>query len=175
MRYLFFLLFSFSTYAQVTTVEIFPTGDKEITLIFDLKLAKDSRASGLLGKTNDVFLWSGAGDLLTGDAFKYQPAGQTNFSVPFEKGRMTSLGNDKWSIKLTPRTYFNVPAANPIVKLGLLLKSGDGKAQTEDFILPLFTGSYALKWLSPTESFTLADAGTSVSIRLSFRPLHRLV
>ena len=77
MRILFFLLFGFSAFAQVTTEEIFPTGDKEITLIFDLKLAKDSRASGLLGKTSDVFLWSGAGDADAGDAFKYQPAGQT--------------------------------------------------------------------------------------------------
>ena len=168
MRILFFLLFSFSAFAQVTTEEIFPTGDKEITLIFDLKLAKDSRASGLLGKTSDVFLWSGAGDADAGDAFKYQPAGQTNFSAPFDKGKMTSLGNDKWSIKLNPRTYFNVPAGNPIVKLGLLLKSGDGKAQTEDFILKLYAGSYALKWLSPTESFTLAEAGTSVNVRAKF-------
>lgn len=168
MRLLFFLLFSFSAFAQVTTEEIFPAGDKEITLIFDLKLAKDSRASGLLGKTSDVFLWSGAGDADAGDAFKYQPAGQTNFSAPFDKGKMTSLGNDKWSIKLSPRTYFNVPAGNPIVKLGLLLKSGDGKAQTEDFILKLYAGSYALKWLSPTESFTLAEAGTSVNVRAKF-------
>ena len=168
MRILFFLLFGFSAFAQVTTEEIFPTGDKEITLIFDLKLAKDSRASGLLGKTSDVFLWSGAGDADAGDAFKYQPAGQTNFSAPFEKGKMTSLGNDKWSIKLNPRSYFNVPAGNPIVKLGLLLKSGDGKAQTEDFILKLYAGAYALKWLSPTESFTLAEAGTSVNVRAKF-------
>ena len=168
MRILFFLLCTFSAFAQVTTEEIFPTGDKEITLIFDLKLAKDSRASGLLGKTSDVFLWSGAGDSDAGDAFKYQPAGQTNFSVPFDKGKMTSLGNDKWSIKLTPRTYFNVPAGNPIVKLGLLLKSGDGKAQTEDFILKLYAGSYALKWLSPTEPFTLAEAGTSINVRAKF-------
>ena len=168
MRILFFLLFSFSAFAQVTTEEIFPSGDKEITLIFDLKLAKDSRASGLLGKTSDVFLWSGAGDADAGDAFKYQPTGQTNFSAPFEKGKMTSLGNDKWSIKLNPRTYFNVPAGNPIVKLGLLLKSGDGKAQTEDFILKLYAGSYALKWLSPTGSFTLAEAGTSVNVRAKF-------
>lgn len=168
MRLIFFLLFSISAFAQVTTEEIFPTGDKEITLIFDLKLAKDSRASGLLGKTSDVFLWSGAGDSDAGDAFKYQPAGQTNFSAPFDKGKMTSLGNDKWSIKLNPRTYFNVPAGNPIVKLGMLLKSGDGKAQTEDFILKLYVGSYALKWLSPTESFTLAEAGTSVNVRAKF-------
>ncbi|MEY3918762.1 MAG: hypothetical protein RLZZ132_1098, partial [Bacteroidota bacterium] len=75
MRYLILLFFSFSALAQVTTEEIFPNGDKEITLIFDLKLAKDSRATGLLGKTSDVFLWSGAGDADAGDAFKYQPAG----------------------------------------------------------------------------------------------------
>jgi hypothetical protein len=67
MRYLVLLFFSFSALAQVTTEEIFPNGDKEITLIFDLKLAKDSRASGLLGKTSDVFLWSGAGDADPGD------------------------------------------------------------------------------------------------------------
>jgi hypothetical protein len=146
MRYLVLLFFSFSALAQVTTEEIFPTGDKEITLIFDLKLAKDSRASGLLGKTSDVFLWSGAGDADAGDAFKYQPAGQTNFSVPFEKGKMTSLGNDKWSIKLTPRTYFNVPAGNPIVKLGLLLKSGDGKLSiTGGLSIKDFLEKYNLK------------------------------
>ena len=72
MRILFFLLCTFSAFAQVTTEEIFPTGDKEITLIFDLKLAKDSRASGLLGKTSDVFLWSGAGDADAGEPLGHQ-------------------------------------------------------------------------------------------------------
>jgi hypothetical protein len=34
----------------VTTDPLLPTGDKEVTLIFDLKQSKDSRTKGLLGK-----------------------------------------------------------------------------------------------------------------------------
>jgi hypothetical protein len=79
------------------------------------------------------------------NAFKYQPSGQTNFSVPFEMGRMSSLGNDRWSIKLKPSDYYKVPAGRTIKKLGLLLKSGDGKSQIEDFILDLYDDKLAYK------------------------------
>ena len=113
----------------VTTQPAFPTANAEVTLIFDLKLAKDGRAKALLGKTDDVYLWSGAGSTETGDAFEFQPAGQTDFSKPFAPGKMTPLGNDRWQIKLVPRTYFGVPANRPVQRLGLLLKSGDGKAR----------------------------------------------
>lgn len=102
------------TLAQViTTQPAFPTADAEITLIFDLTQAKDGRAKGLLGKKDDVYLWSGAGSTETGDAFQFQPTGQTNFSAPFTPGKMTPLGNDRWQIKLVPRTYFGVPAGTP--------------------------------------------------------------
>ena len=88
---LFFILQN--AYSQlVTTDSYFPNGDKELTIVCDLKEAKDTRAAGLLGKTSDVYLWSGAG---TGDnAFEFQPTGQTNFNAPLEMGRMTSLGNN---------------------------------------------------------------------------------
>jgi hypothetical protein len=139
------LLFIFqSSYSQVVTTDsYFPNGEKEITIFFDLKQAKDNRVTGLLGKTSDVFLWLGAGT--ADNAFKYQPSGQTNFSVPFEMGRMSSLGNDRWSIKLKPSDYYKVPAGRTIKKLGLLLKSGDGKSQTEDFILDLYDDKLAYK------------------------------
>ena len=66
----------------VTTQPTFPTADAEITLIFDLKLAKDGRAKALLGKTDDVYLWAGAGSTAAGNAFEFQPAGQTDFGKP---------------------------------------------------------------------------------------------
>ena len=142
------LLCTQSIYSQVITTDTyFPNGDKEFTIIFDLKQAKDTRATGLLGKTSDIFLWSGAGT--ADNAFEFQPTGQTNFSVPFEMGRMTSLGNDRWSIKLKPRDYFKVPTGKFIKKLGLLLKSGDGKAQTEDFILDLYDDKLYYKVIEP--------------------------
>lgn len=166
--FLFLFILNFKALGQVTTQELFPNAENEITIIVDLKKAKDSRAAGLLGKSSDVYLWSGAGSTETGSAFQYQPLGQTNFSAPYDKGKMTNLGNDVWSIKLTPRNYFSVPSGIPIVKLGLLLKNGDGKSQTEDFLLNLYTGSLGIKWLTPAEKFTLSEANKTIKIRASF-------
>ncbi|MCU0469798.1 MAG: alpha-amylase, partial [Arcicella sp.] len=135
----------------VTTIPTLPNGDQEITIIFDVTLAKDSRAKGLLGKKDDVYLWSGAGTTETGDAFQFQPAGQTNFGVPYEKGKMTSLGNDKWSIKLKPRDYYAVPAIATIKRLGVLLKSGDGKSQTEDFFITMYDNRLNVAFIQPQE------------------------
>ncbi len=155
----------FSVLGQaVKTTPALPNGDQEITITFDLKLAKDARAKGLLGKTSDVYLWSGAGASDTGDAFQFQPAGQTNFAVPFEKGKMTSLGNDQWSIKLKPRDYFAVPASFPIKKMGVLLKSGDGKAQTEDFIITLYDTKLNVTFLQPQEKKFFAAAASTVPV-----------
>ena len=149
----------------VTTQPAFPTADAEITLIFDLKLAQDGRAAGLRGKTNDVYLWSGAGSTATGNAFEFQPAGQTDFSKPFTPGLMTALGNDRWQIKLTPRTYFRVPTGTPIRRLGLLLKSGDGKAQTEDLSVLIYDNSFNISRLAPTQKRFYVDASSDLLVR----------
>lgn len=138
--FLFFLIWVriYPLWAQVITTDpSLPTAGQNLTITFDLKKASDGRALNLLGKKDDVFLWSGAGTTDSGPAFEYQPSGQNDFSKPFEPGKMTYLGNDLWSITINPRKYFNVPDSKPIRKLGLLLKSGDGKAQTEDLFLTL--------------------------------------
>ena len=149
----------------VTTQPTFPTADAEITLIFDLKLAKDGRAAGLLGKTNDVYLWAGAGSTATGNAFEFQPAGQTDFSKPFTPGLMTALGNDRWQIKIRPRTYFGVPAGTPIRRLGVLLKSGDGKAQTEDFSIQIYDNSFNFSRLTPGQKRFYVDGNIDLLVR----------
>jgi glycosidase len=148
----------------VQTVPAFPTGDQEVTLIFDLKQAKDTRAKGLLGKTNDVYLWAGAGTAGSTNAFEYQPAGQTNFSQSFTPGRMTSLGNDRWEIKLVPRTYFGVPEGKAIDKLGLLLKNGNGTAQTEDFIITIYTGGLQVAIMSPAAENFFVEANAAIPV-----------
>jgi glycosidase len=154
-----------STNAVVTTQPAFPTADAEVTLIFDLNQSKDSRAKGLLGKQDDVYLWSGAGSTATGNAFEFQPAGQSNFNAPFTPGKMTSLGNNKWQIKLVPRTYFGVPAGTPIRRLGLLLKSGDGKAQTEDLFITVYDNRLNLVRLKPTEKSFYVDANSAIPLQ----------
>ena len=160
-----FLLFCSQAFGQaVTTVPAFPTADKEVTIIFDVTKAKDTRAAGLLGKSDDVYLWSGAGTTESGNAFEYQPTGQTDFSKPFQPGKMTSLGNNKWQIKLVPRQYFGVPAGKPIKKLGVLLKSGNGSAQTEDFFITIYDDKLSASFKSPTQKAFFVDANTSISV-----------
>lgn len=150
--FLAFICSTFVASAQlVTTQPPFPTADQEITLIIDLKQARDTRAAGLLGKKDDVYLWSGAGRTETGNAFEFQPANQLDFFKPFEPGRLTFLGNDRWQIKLTPRQYYNVPANVPIRRLGLVVKSGDGKSQTEDFFVRIFENKFTVAFTIPTE------------------------
>ncbi|GAB3038804.1 hypothetical protein GCM10027185_46940 [Spirosoma pulveris] len=149
----------------VTTQPTFPTADAEITLIFDLTKSTDSRAKSLLGKQDDVYLWSGAGSTASGNAFEYQPTGQSDFSKPFAPGKMTALGGDKWQIKLVPRTYYGVPTGTPIRKLGLLLKSGDGKAQTEDLFITIYDASFNLSRLAPSQKQFYVDADTPLPVR----------
>ena len=148
----------------VITNPAFPNGDQEITIIFDLTLSKDARTKGLLGKTDDVYLWSGAGTSDTGDAFQFQPAGQLGFALPVDKGKMTSLGKDRWSIKLTPRIYYGVTANIPIKKLGVLLKSGDGKSQTEDFIITMYDNKLNVAFLQPKEKTFFVASGTIIPV-----------
>lgn len=166
------LLFGFlgspttDSFAQlVTTDPAFPTADTEVTLIVDLKQAKDGRAAGLLGKKDDVYLWSGAGQTETGNAFEFTPANQTNFNAPFEPGKMTALGNDRWQIKLVPRTYYRVPANTPIRRLGLVIKSGDGKAQSEDFFVRIYDAKLTVSLARPTAKLLFVETNTNVPVR----------
>ena len=104
------ILCFFSMFGQVVTTEPKrPIGNEEVTIIIDLKKAKNPLSKDLLGKTSDVYLWSGVGPILMGDPFKIQPADQKDFNAPYPKGEMKSLGDDKWSITLIPRVYFSVP------------------------------------------------------------------
>ncbi|TPE46368.1 DUF4961 domain-containing protein [Pontibacter mangrovi] len=162
---LFLLLLSWRAQGQVVSTEpAFPTADEPVTITFDLKKATDSRAKGLLGKTSDVYLWSGAGTTEAGGAFEYQPAGQTNWNAPFEPGKMTPLGDDKWQITLVPRTYFGVPADKPIVKLGLLLKNGSGSAQTEDIVIDVYEDAFTVGFQQPTREFFFVEANSSLQV-----------
>lgn len=150
----------------VTSKPVLPTADKPVTLVFDVNKAKDSRAANLKNTPNDIYLWSGAGTTAEGNAFQYQPAGQTNWAAPFAPGKMTYLGNNRWSITLTPRTYFGVPAGTPIRKLGLLLKNANGTAQTEDFIVTIYPSDGLVGAFStPSEYSFFTDANTVIPVK----------
>ena len=108
--------------------------ESTITIQFNLNLSQGEKTKNLLGKTDGLYLWGGAGSSYA-DAIEFGPKTQINFNAPLEGGKLISLGGNRWEITLNPRTYFAVPANKKIVVLGLILKNEDGSAQTEDIVL----------------------------------------
>ena len=111
-------------------------GDFEmtITIQFNLNLSQGEKTKNLLGKTDGLYLWAGAGTS-ENDPFEFSPKAQANFNAPVVGGDLKSLGGNRWEITLNPRKFFNVPAGKKIAVLGLIVKNADGSAQTEDIFL----------------------------------------
>ena len=160
-----FIIFIQGALGQALTLKpFFSTADKEIEIIINLKNVKDGRAAGLLNKTSDVFLWAWGGTDATNKKSEFGPDGQTSFSQPFDAGKMTALGNDRWSIKLTPSKYLKIPAGKIVGWMGCLLKNGAGTSQTEDFTFDLYDSKLNTAFVLPNEKQFFAEANTKFQV-----------
>lgn len=149
----------------ITSIPVFPNSENEVTIIVDLKQVKDSRAAGLLGKTSDIFAWTWGGSNPNNRTAEFGPVGQSNFNQPFEPSRMTSLGNDRWSLKVKPFTYLNVPAGKQLAWMGVVVKNGNGSSQTEDLFVIMYDNKLQVAFKTPTEESFFVDAGTSIQVK----------
>jgi 1,4-alpha-glucan branching enzyme len=162
------LAFRVGAVAQALTVyPTFPTADGEITLIFDLTKARDGRAAGLLGRTSDLYLWAwGGSNPADRSRPEYTLDGVTTFSQAYAPARMTPLGNDRWSIRLTPRKFLNLSADKSLRWMGALVKNGPGTAQTEDFTFSLFSSTLNVAFFTPTTRTPVVQAGGSLPVQV---------
>ncbi|WP_025765048.1 alpha-amylase family glycosyl hydrolase [Dyadobacter tibetensis] len=142
----------------------FPISNGKVTLTFDLKLAKDSRKEGLLNPSADLYIWAWGGSEANNQS-EYGPEGQTSFDKPFAPGKLTALGNDKWSITFIPDQYLSVPTGKKLVWMGVLVKNADGSAQTEDFTFDLYlSGALQVAFTQPQEEHFFVEANTTIDI-----------
>jgi 1,4-alpha-glucan branching enzyme len=148
----------------LTVSPTFPTATSEITLTFDLKQAKDGRAAALLGKTSDVYLWAWGGSDPANRTAEFGPTGQSNFNQAYPAAALTSLGNDRWQIRLRPSTYLNVPAGRALRWMGVLVKNGAGTAQTEDLTFDLYEDRLNVAFVPPIASGSFVEAGGTVPV-----------
>ena len=102
----------------VTTTPAFPTENDEVTIIFDATKG----TAGLKGFTGDVYAHTGDKSK-DGDDWKHAPTWGDN-SVKY---KMTSLGNDKWQLKITPniREYYSVEQGENVKQLAFVFRSAD--------------------------------------------------
>ena len=122
--YTFFLwamLHHVTTVAQViVTTPAFPTDNQPITITFDATQG----SGGLASYTGDVYAHTGVITNLrsSNSDWKYV---KTNWGQNTAETKLTSLGNHLYSLQINPsiRQYYNVPAAETILKMAFVFRS----------------------------------------------------
>ena len=135
----------------VTTIPSFPSADEPVTIIFDATKGN----TALFNFGGDVYAHTGViTDQSTGSSdWKYVIGG--SFNAPNPALKMTPLGDNKFKISFTPRSFYNVPAGEKILKIAILFRNGDGSIVTRnkdnsDIYIPLYEkGSIAVRFTSP--------------------------
>ena len=120
------LIVMFTAKAQVVTTDpAFPTDGAAVTIVFDATLG----TAGLKGFTGDVYAHTGVITDQSKDGSDWRYA--SDWNVNLAKYKMTSLGNNKWELKITPdiRNYYGVPASEKILKMAFVFRSSDGKKE----------------------------------------------
>src|ERR1035437_8634226 len=134
---LFILFVSVWSWGQlVSTNPQFVTQDTGVTQItFDA--ASTLGNLGLKGYTGDVYAHVGVitSASTSSSDWKYVvtpwPSTTNLLLANTAKNKLTSLGNDKWMLTITPsvRGYFGVPATETIQRIALVFRNADGTKQ----------------------------------------------
>ncbi|MCX6285977.1 MAG: alpha-amylase family glycosyl hydrolase [Bacteroidetes bacterium] len=121
----FLCIFIFRTVSGQTiiTIPVYPTDIDSCTVIFDASKGN----AGLFNVSPPIYAHTGViTNLSTSPSdWKYVIAG---WSENTAKARMTSLGNNLYSIKMLPdiRAFYGVPAAESILKMAFVFRNSDG-------------------------------------------------
>jgi len=148
----------------VTTTPAFPTENDEITIVFDATKG----TAGLKGFTGDVYAHTGV-ILSTGTSWEYAPAWGDNSA----KYKLTSLGNDKWQLKITPniREYYGVKDGETVKQLAFVFRSADKSKEGKDtggkdIFVDVHAVGLTVRFDQPAEKENLIT-GTSLTIQAS--------
>ena len=161
------LLLPYFVAAQVvTTTPTFITGDYggAVTIIFDAAQGNQ----GLINHTGDVYAHTGViTNLSTSDSdWKHAPTWGDNAA----KYKLTSLGNNKWQLNITPSiaSYYNLAQGEVVKKLAFVFRSAaspwkEGKATgNSDIFVNIYEAGLNVGFVSP-DGNQLVNSGTTVN------------
>ncbi|MDO7884161.1 alpha-amylase family glycosyl hydrolase [Hymenobacter cheonanensis] len=150
--------------SPVTVSPSYFTADTPVTLTYDATLGN----AGLANYTGDIFIWTGVvTDKSTSDTNWHFVAG-TTYSTTTDAQKLTPLGNHKYSITFTPRTYYPGFAGSGEVlkKLAMVFRGtggspeGKGVGNSDILVAP----GVQVNFTSPATANTVVAAGTSVAV-----------
>jgi glycosidase len=162
-----FWLFTTNSKAQILTLDpAFATQNDSVTVIYDATKGN----AGLLGEAKCIAHTGVITSASTGPSdWKYV---QGSWGVDFAKTRMTSLGNNRWSIRFHIRSFYGVPANENILKLAFVFHNAGGLSASKkgadvggsDIFMTLSTGSYQAKFITPLKH-SLIGTGETVNVK----------
>lgn len=147
----------------VTTNPVFITDNISVDAIFD------ATGTGLDSYTGtDVYAHTGVitSKSSSDSDWKYAPTWLDNS----EKYKLSSLGNNKWKLSITPdiRTYYGVPSGEKILKLVFVFRNGTGSKEGKDNGKDIYTDvgetDFQVKFETPATD-RLLDKNTTLSIK----------
>ncbi|MGI4871955.1 MAG: alpha-amylase family glycosyl hydrolase [Janthinobacterium lividum] len=158
-----------AAHAQVTVDPVFFTDTTPITLTFDATQGN----GGLANYTGDVFIYTGViTNLSTSTGDWKHVANTTGYNNPGLSEKMTPIGNHKYTISFTPRTFYpGLSASTEVVqKLAMVFRGTGGTPEGKgpsgaDIFVNVSQGAFQVAFTSPSSSPTvLGSSGASVTV-----------
>ncbi len=163
------ILFCSAVGAQIVTTTPVVTEEGSIEVIFDASKG----TAGLKAYTGDVYAHTGVitSKSTSGTDWKYTKA-EWNVNIPACK--MTSLGNDKWKLVISPniRGYYGITDASEKIKqLAFVFRSSDGKKEGKDtggkdIYVDVYQAGLTVIFASPASETNIIEVGKSISFTI---------
>lgn len=159
---------------QVSIDPAYFTDSTPITITFDATQG----SGGLATYPGDVYIYTGAVTNLSTSDTNWRYVVNSNYNTPVAAEKMTALGNHKYSISLTPRSYYPGFAASgeTMQKLGMVFRAAGGSPEGKasggaNILLPLLAAPAAPVQALPSgakaDGITYLNNGTSAIVTLT--------
>ncbi|MFN8135820.1 MAG: Por secretion system protein, partial [Bacteroidales bacterium] len=159
-----------NVYSQVITVTpAIPTDQDNVEVIFDATQG----SGGLKDVTGDVYAHTGVLTNLStsNSSWRYVKA---DWSVNIPACKLTSLGNNKWKLVISPsiREFYNVPSNEVIQKLAFVFRNSNGsktgKTSTGgDIFYDVSPAALNVTITSPSENFLFLNLNETLNVEAS--------
>lgn len=160
-----FLLISYNSHSQVTTLPSFPRADQNIKITYDASKG----TTGLQG-INQVYIHIGA--VIAGPTSTAWAIVPTQWGIDDPKAKMTKVEGESniWEWELNPNDFFSPQAGQTIYRLGMVFRNIDGTKEgktdtNQDFFVDLSQG-FQVIFTNPNTSSILLEVGESQEISI---------
>ncbi|MBN2416319.1 T9SS type A sorting domain-containing protein [bacterium] len=164
IRYVSLFLIAGFLQAQVLTWSPqFATRSDTITIVYD---ATGGNA-GLTGAT-EVYAHTGVITNLSSNSTDWRYV-KTSWGQNTADTRLTSLGGDRWLLKMHIESYYGVPAGETIEQLAFVFRNGSASragraADGGDLFIPVYLEGLQVAVISPAETPLFGDVGDTLHV-----------